>query len=42
MGEPDGGTRVAHFEDALAAVVAGKPVAAAETRAWGCSVKYAK
>jgi len=42
MGEAEGGTRVAHFEDALAAVVAGKPVAAAETRAWGCSVKYAK
>lgn len=42
MGEAEGGTRVAHFEDALAAVVAGKPVVAAETRAWGCSVKYAK
>lgn len=42
MGEPDGGPRVAFFEDALAAVVAGKPVESAETRAWGCSVKYAK
>jgi peroxiredoxin len=42
MGEAEGGTRVAHFEDALAAVAAGKPIAAAETRAWGCSVKYAK
>ena len=42
MGEPDGGTRVAHFEDALAALAAGKPVVAAETRAWGCSVKYAR
>jgi len=41
MGEPDGGTRVAHFEDALAALAAGKPIATAETRAWGCSVKYA-
>lgn len=42
MGEPDGGTRVAHFEDALAALAAGQPIATAETRAWGCSVKYAK
>lgn len=42
MGEPEGGTRVAHFEDALAAVTAGQPVGSAETRAWGCSVKYAK
>lgn len=42
MGEPEGGARVAHFEDALAALSAGTPVAAAETRAWGCSVKYAK
>lgn len=42
MGEPEGGTRVAHFEDALAALAAGQPIATAETRAWGCSVKYAK
>lgn len=42
MGEAEGGTRVAHFEDALAALVAGKPIATPETRAWGCSVKYAK
>nr|WP_276599129.1 redoxin family protein [Nannocystis sp. SCPEA4] len=42
MGEPDGGTRVALFEDALAAVLAGKPVTTADTRAWGCTVKYAK
>lgn len=42
MGEPESGTRVAHLEDALAAVVAGKPVAAAETTAWGCTVKYDK
>lgn len=42
MGEPDGGTRVAYFEDALSAVQEGKPVERAETRAWGCSVKYAK
>lgn len=42
MGEPDGGARVAYLEDAVAALVAGKPVAQGETRAWGCSVKYAK
>ncbi len=42
MGEPTEGSRVAHLEDALAALAAGKPVATAETRAWGCSVKYAK
>ncbi len=42
MGEPDGGTRIAYLEDALAALTAGKPVTAAETKAWGCSVKYAK
>ena len=42
MGEPREGSRVAEFEDALAAVVAGKPVPAAETTAWGCTVKYAK
>lgn len=44
MGTPDppDSPRVAHLEDALAALAAGKPVAAPETRAWGCSVKYAK
>lgn len=42
MGEPDGGARVAYFEDALAAVQGGTAVSSAETRAWGCSVKYAK
>lgn len=42
MGEPDGGARVALFEDALAAVLAGKPIESADTRAWGCTVKYAK
>lgn len=42
MNEPAEGTRVAYLEDALAALAAGKPVATAETRAWGCSVKYAK
>lgn len=42
MGEPDGGKRSAYLEDALAALASGKPVPTAETRAWGCSVKYAK
>jgi len=42
MGEPDGGTRIAYLEDALAALAAGKPVATPETKAWGCSVKYEK
>ena len=42
MGEPDPAPRVAHLEDALAALGAGKPIASAETKAWGCSVKYAK
>lgn len=42
MGEPDGGTRIAYLEDALAALAAGKPVATPETKAWGCSVKYDK
>ncbi len=42
MGEPDGGTRIAYLEDALAALAANQPVATADTKAWGCSVKYAK
>lgn len=42
MGEPEGGTRVALFEDALAASLAGKAIENADQRAWGCSVKYAK
>ena len=42
MGEPDGGKRIAYLEDALAALAAGTPVPAADTRAWGCSVKYDK
>lgn len=44
MGTPDppGATYTAHLADAVAALAAGKTVAAAETRAWGCSVKYAK
>ncbi|MBK8260842.1 MAG: redoxin family protein [Nannocystis sp.] len=42
MGEPDGGARIAYLEDALAALAGGVAVAIPETRAWGCSVKYAK
>lgn len=43
MGDPNPApSRVAHFEDALAALAAGKPVANADNKAWGCSVKYAK
>ncbi|WAS89622.1 redoxin domain-containing protein [Nannocystis punicea] len=42
MNEPEGGARVALFEDALAAVLGSKPVEQADTRAWGCTVKYAK
>ncbi len=44
MGVPDppGAQHIAHVLDALGALAAGKTVAAAETRAWGCSVKYAK
>lgn len=42
MGESQEGPRVAYFEDALAAIAGGQPLAQGETRAWGCSVKYAK
>ncbi|MGZ5967770.1 MAG: redoxin domain-containing protein [Polyangiales bacterium] len=35
-----GETKVNYVEQALAAVRAGKPVATAETKAWGCGVKY--
>ena len=41
MNEPEG-PRLAYLEDTLAALAAGKPVATPETKAWGCSVKYAK
>lgn len=40
--DPPGSQLVSHTADALAALAAGKTVAAAETRAWGCSVKYTK
>jgi peroxiredoxin len=33
---------VNYVADALAAVAEGKPVATAESKAWGCTVKYAK
>ena len=43
MGEVDGGGPVVNYlADALAAVRANKPVATAETKSYGCSVKYAK
>jgi peroxiredoxin len=43
MGEVDGGgAAVNYLADALAAVRADKPVATAETKSYGCSVKYAK
>lgn len=42
MGESQEGPRVGYFEDAIAALAGGQPIAQGETRAWGCSVKYAK
>jgi hypothetical protein len=39
---PTGGTLVRYVEQALAALTANKPIAVAETEAYGCSVKYAK
>lgn len=41
-GKPEGGTVVNYVENALADIKAGKPVAVAETKAYGCGVKYAK
>ncbi len=38
---PAGGTLVRHVDDALAAVLAGKPVSVPETKPYGCAVKYA-
>lgn len=38
---PDG-KLVSYVDEALAALAAGKPVATAETKAYGCGVKYAK
>jgi peroxiredoxin len=42
QGTPEGGTLVNYVENALAEVKAGKPVSKAETKAYGCGVKYAK
>jgi hypothetical protein len=42
MGEPEDGELTPHVANALADLRAGKPVAVAETKAYGCSVKYAK
>lgn len=39
---PTGGKLVRYVEEALAALGAGKPVAVADTAAYGCSVKYAQ
>ncbi len=40
-GKPDGGDKVVNYVDAaLADLKAGKPVATAETKAYGCAVKY--
>ncbi len=41
-GKPEGGTLVNYVESALAEIKAGKPVSKAETKAYGCGVKYAK
>jgi peroxiredoxin len=42
MGEvQDGSARIAYLQDALEALAAGKPITNAETRSYGCSVKYA-
>jgi peroxiredoxin len=37
---PTGGKLVSYVESAIADVTAGRPVATAETKAYGCSVKY--
>ncbi len=39
-GAPEGGTLVRYAEAALADVAAGRPVKTAQTKAYGCSVKY--
>jgi peroxiredoxin len=41
-GKPEGGTLVNYVESALAEMKAGKAVSKAETKAYGCGVKYAK
>lgn len=42
MNDTSGAPKVNLFEDALAALAAGQPIAQADNKAWGCSVKYAK
>jgi hypothetical protein len=42
MGEPNEGDLIPYVTNALAEVRAGKPVAVAETAAYGCTVKYGK
>jgi peroxiredoxin len=37
---PEGGKLVSYLEAAVASVLAGQPVSAAQTKAYGCSVKY--
>jgi peroxiredoxin len=39
-GEPQGGTLVNYVEQALDALAAGKPVPTAQSKAYGCGVKY--
>ncbi len=39
---PTDGKLTSYVDEAVGAVLAGKPVAVAETKAYGCSVKYAK
>jgi peroxiredoxin len=41
-GKPEGGTLVSYVENALAELKAGKAVSKAETKPYGCGVKYAK
>jgi hypothetical protein len=41
-GKPEGGTLVNYVDKALAEMKDGKPVSTPETKAYGCSIKYAK
>ena len=41
-GKPEGGTLVNYVANALDEIKAGKPVSKAETKAYGCGIKYAK
>ena len=41
-GKPEGGAPINYVEKALAEIKEGKPVSVAETKAYGCGVKYAK